>query len=83
MHHRPDQTGGLVLTHSDELTDDQVCWLQRVLESRPKRGTLDHFVVPDDVRVALVEKGLIRWHHGVVEITLDGIRAIARRPPPS
>lgn len=68
------------MTHSDDLSDDQAHWLQRVLESRPKKGFLDEFEIPHDVYNALVAKGLIWLPHGVVEITPDGIRALARRP---
>jgi len=41
----------------------------------------EHFPLPDDVHDALVEKGLIRWKGGRVEITLEGVREIARDPP--
>ncbi|HET7065214.1 MAG TPA: hypothetical protein VFI49_13140 [Rudaea sp.] len=64
------------------MTEEQARWLTRILETRPKKAPLDHLVVPDDVNDALVEKGLIRWHRGLLEITLDGIRAVARRPLP-
>lgn len=82
MHHLYGQTGGLGMMRSDELDDEHAHWLKKVLESRPRRGAPDQFVIPDDVHDALVEKGLIRWQNGAVEITLEGIRAIARRPPP-
>jgi len=42
----------------------------------------DGFAVPDDVRDALAEKGLVRrWRNGAVEITLDGILEVTRRRP--
>jgi hypothetical protein len=69
------------MTHSEELSDEQARWLTKVLESRPRKGAPDQFVIPDAVHDALVEQGLIRWHQGHVEITLEGIRAVARRPP--
>jgi hypothetical protein len=37
--------------------------------------------MPDEVHRALFEKGLIQWKRGVMEITLEGIHLIARRPP--
>ena len=37
--------------------------------------------MPDDVHRALFEKGLVQWKRGAMEITLEGICLIARRPP--
>ena len=37
--------------------------------------------MPDPVQNALVERGLMRWKHGKMEITLDGIRAVGRGRP--
>jgi hypothetical protein len=37
--------------------------------------------MPDEVHRALFEMGLIQWKRGVMEITLEGIRLVARRPP--
>jgi hypothetical protein len=68
---------------SYSLTEEQARWLTRILQSRPRRALLDHFVVPDDVHGALAENGLIRWHNGSIEITLEGIRAVAQRPLPT
>ena len=69
------------MEHVRDLTDEQARWLRRVLETRPKRGGLDVFTIPDDVHDALVEKGFIRWVRGQVEISLEGIRAISRYRP--
>ena len=66
---------------ANDLTEEQAYWLRRVLETRPKRGLLDNFVIPHDTYNVLIGKGLIRWHRRVVEITLEGIRAIARHQP--
>lgn len=66
---------------ASDLTEEQAYWLRRVLESRPKHGVLDTFTIPHEVYHVLIGKGLIRWHHRAVEITLDGIRAIARHQP--
>jgi hypothetical protein len=63
------------------LTDDEARWLMRLLHSRPKNGQLDQFAMPDPVHNALVEKGLMHWRRGKMEITLDGIREIGRRRP--
>jgi hypothetical protein len=65
-----------------ELSDEQADWLKRILESHPRRTVFDGFAVPDDVRDALAEKGLVRrWRNGAVEITLDGILEVTRRRP--
>ena len=64
-----------------DLTEEQAHWLRRVLQTRPKRGELDVFTIPDDVHNALIEKGLIRWVRGQVEISLEGIRAISLYRP--
>jgi len=67
----------------DNLTDEQAHWLRRVLQSRPRSVLFDRFTIPDEVKDALVEQGLLRlWRNGAVEITLDGIRAITQRPAP-
>jgi hypothetical protein len=63
------------------LSDEQAHWLKRILESRPKRVLFDQLTIPDAVQDVLVEKGLVRrWRNGAVEITLDGIREVTRRP---
>jgi len=67
------------VTEAHDLTDEQAHWLARVLQTRPKRGLLEQFTVPFEVQNALVEKGLLKWRRSVLEITLDGIRAVARR----
>lgn len=61
-----------------ELTREQAYWLARVLATRPKDGPLDNFTIPDEVHDELVAGGLIHWRRGAVEITLEGIREIAR-----
>lgn len=64
-----------------DLTDEQALWLQRIYQSRENSSLLDHLVVPDDIQDVLVHKGLVRrWRNGSVEITLGGIREVARRP---
>lgn len=64
-----------------QLSDEQAHWLKRILESRPKRVLFDQLTIPDAVQDVLVEKGLVRrWRNGAVEITLDGIREVTRRP---
>lgn len=63
------------------LSDDEAVWLMRLLRSRPRNGPVDQFTMPDPVHNALVERGLMRWKHGKMEITLDGIRAVGRRRP--
>ena len=63
------------------LTDDQVIWLQRILDSRETAGLFDQLAIPADVEDALVAKGLVRrFRNGDVEITLGGIREVTRRP---
>jgi hypothetical protein len=65
-----------------DLSEEQADWLKRILESHPRRTLFDRFAVPDDVRDALAEKGLVRrWRNGAVEITLDGILEVTRRRP--
>lgn len=65
-----------------ELSEEQADWLRRILESQPRRTLFDRFAIPDDVRDALAEKGLVRrWRNGAVEITLDGILEVTRRRP--
>jgi len=65
----------------DNLTDEQAHWLRRVLQSRPRSVLFDRFTIPEEVKEALVEKGLLRlWRNGAVEITLDGIREMTQRP---
>jgi hypothetical protein len=61
-----------------DLSEEQAYWLHRVLVTRPKDGPLDNFTIPDSIHDELVAHGLIRWRRGTVEITLDGIREIAR-----
>lgn len=64
-----------------DLSDEQAHWLKRILETRPKRVLFDQLTIPDAVQDVLVEKGLVRrWRNGAVEITLDGIREVTRRP---
>jgi len=64
------------------LTQEQARWLQALLETRPRRQSnlVSKFRMPEDVHCALAEKGLVRWMRGTLEITLEGIREIARRP---
>jgi hypothetical protein len=64
-----------------DLTDHEAHWLMRLLQRRPRNGLLDEFTMPDPVHHALVEKGLMHWRRGKMEITLDGIRVIGRRRP--
>ena len=69
------------MLESDGVTDEQARWLRALLESRPKRVASEPVRIPDEVHRALFEKGLIQWKRGVMEITLEGISLIARRPP--
>ncbi len=63
------------------LSDDQVVWLKKILESRENAGTTDRLVIPEDVQNFLVAKGLVRrFRNGDIEITLGGIREVTRRP---
>jgi hypothetical protein len=64
------------------LTQEQAHWLQALLETRPRRHTalVSQFRMPEEVHCALAEKGLVRSIRGTLEITLEGIREIARRP---
>lgn len=64
------------------LTDDQAYWLKALLETRPRTQKVSPrgFRMPDEVRESLMAKGLVRWVRGALEITLEGIREIARRP---
>ena len=72
------------MTGMHGLTDAQAYWLRALLETRPKRHKaaylIRQFRMPDDVSQALTAKGLVRWVRGALEITLEGIREIARRP---
>jgi hypothetical protein len=64
-----------------DLTDKQALCLQRILQSREDPALLEHLAVPDDVLDVLVRKSLVRrWRDGSLEITLGGIREVARRP---
>ena len=69
------------MTGISNLSDDEALWLMRLLRSRPRNGPVDRFNMPDSVQNALVERGLMRWKHGKMEITLDGIRAVGRGRP--
>lgn len=73
---------GWIVADFRDLTEEQARWLRRVLQVRPKRGGLDVFTIPDEIHEALMKKGFIRWVHGQVEISLEGIRAISRYRPP-
>ena len=72
------------MTATQELTDDQAYWLKALLETRPRshRLLVRDFRMPNDVSDSLAARGLVRWVRGALEITLDGIREIARRPLP-
>jgi len=69
------------MSDADGVTDEQARWLRALLESRPKRHATGPVRMPDEVHRALFEKGLIQWKRGVMEITLEGIHLVARRPP--
>lgn len=62
------------------LTEDQAEWLKALLDSRRKQKPGKPFRMPDDIRIALSAKGLIHCARGNDEITLEGIREVARRP---
>lgn len=73
------------MTGIHDLTDDQAYWLKALLETRPRssnRLLIRNFRMPDEVTEALTARGLIRRVRGALEITLEGIREIARRPLP-
>lgn len=64
-----------------ELDDEQAYWLRRVLETRPRLGPRELVAIPETVHGTLVDKGFIRQRQEMVEITLEGINAIARYKP--
>ena len=67
------------------LSKDQAYWLKALLETRPRshsRLPIRDFRMPDDVSQVLTARGLIRRVRGALEITLEGIREIARQPVP-
>ena len=72
------------MTATQELTDDQAYWLKALLETRPRSNKLlaRNFRMPLEVTQTLAARGLVRWVRGALEITLEGIREIARRPMP-
>lgn len=68
-----------------DLSKDQAYWLKALLETRPRsqsRLPIRDFRMPDEVSRALTARGLIRSVRGALEITLEGIREIARQPVP-
>jgi hypothetical protein len=68
----------------NDLTDEQVSWLQGLLNGHGKRHTLDRPAIPDDERDALARQGLIRvWRNGDLDITLAGMVAVANRVSPA
>ena len=71
---------GWLVTAQHALTEDQAHWLKALLESRPKRAAGEQFKMPEAVRTALAAEGLVWWVRGMVEITIEGIREVARRP---
>jgi len=85
VHHMRSRNRGELAVQAlstQELSEEQADWLRRILESQPRRTLFDRFAIPDDVRDALAEKGLVRrWRNGAVEITLDGILEVTRRRP--
>lgn len=60
------------------LTAEHMRWLGKILEDKPEKAGSRHYVVPDDVHDLLVEKGYIRWDHGVLVITDAGVRVLER-----
>jgi hypothetical protein len=66
---------------SNGLAEEHVYWLKKLLKRRPRGGYLfDQLRMPDAILDTLVEKGLVRWWRaGAMEITLDGIREVAKR----
>jgi hypothetical protein len=72
---------GLTIHQAPRLTDSQVRWLGRIIQTRIRLGKVDQAIVPDDVQDALMAKGLIQWHLGMLEATVDGIRQWARLRP--
>lgn len=87
--HRQDavtgQGQGCLVTGLHDLTESQAYWLKALLETRPRsnnRLPIRDFRMPDEVSQALTARGLIRRVRGALEITLEGIREIARQPVP-
>ncbi len=62
-----------------DLTDEQARWLAKLLLARPRNGETDNLSMPDDVHDVLAAKGFLQWKKGAMEITLDGIKEVARR----
>jgi hypothetical protein len=66
-----------------QLAEQQAHWLRRVLENRHQDGPRDALSIPADIQWALIARGYIRLRQGANQITLDGIRALARSRPAS
>lgn len=74
------------MTATDALTEHQAYWLKALLETRPRTHNpkrLRDFRMPADVTEALTARGLVRIVRGTLEITLEGIREVARQPVPA
>jgi hypothetical protein len=62
-----------------DLSDEQALCLQRILRNRDPASAED-LAVTEDVLDELVQQRLVRrWRDGSVEITLGGMREVARR----
>jgi hypothetical protein len=62
-----------------DLSDEQASCLQRILRNRDPASAED-LAVAEDMLDELVQQRLVRrWRDGSVEITLGGMREVARR----
>jgi hypothetical protein len=65
------------MTSSFELTDEQAWWLKRILYANAQGVLFDHSSMPEAIHDTLIEKGLIAWRAGALEITAAGSVAAA------
>jgi hypothetical protein len=67
------------MSSSIELTNDQALWLSRILDANVQGLFFDYSSMPEVIHDALIDKGLITWRAGALEITAAGSFAIAMR----
>jgi hypothetical protein len=65
------------VTHSTELTDDEAIWLKRILDANAQNTFFDYLSLPKSIHDALVDRGLVEWNAGALEITAAGSAAAA------
>lgn len=70
------------MADSRDLTQEQASWLRKIVASNTAHDASGHYVIPDEVHDALVEKGYLRWERGVVFVTPAGAAALDRSPMP-